>query len=98
MKINVKDYGRGDGSSKKGSKSEAACNRNVKKTPHGERPQTVGQSDDTPRKKQLNRTALKGTKDKNYLFGLKKISWCLFFSIRSFGRSQIFARTCHSWL
>ena len=47
--------------------TELTSNRNVKKTPHGERPQTVGQSDDTPRKKQLNRNALKGTKDKPYL-------------------------------
>ena len=39
-------------------------NRNVrKKIPHGERPTTVGQSDDTPRKKQLNRNALQGTKN-----------------------------------
>ena len=38
-------------------------NRNVKKIPKGERPTTVGQSDDTPRKKQLNRNALQGTKN-----------------------------------
>ena len=34
-------------------------NQNIK-IPHGERPKTVGQSDDTPRKKQLNRNAIQG--------------------------------------